>query len=104
MVGLLNLGSIALGIVAWMLPITSLMRFKKSNNSNWAIHSVLSISACAISLFFQIGYSNHLVNIEDWSALMDTTGAVVFASVVLLVVTLMLNLVSAVINNKGTKI
>lgn len=104
MVGLLNLGSIVLGLVAWMLPIASLMRFKKNNNSNWAIHSILSISACAISLFFQIGYSNHLVNIEDWSALMDTTGAVVIVSGVLLVVTLLLNLVSAVIYNKGTNI
>jgi cytochrome c oxidase subunit 4 len=104
MIGLLNVGSIALGLVAWIFPLASLMRFKKKNNDNWAIHSILSISACAVSLFFQIIYSNHLVKIEDWSALMDTTGAVVFVSSVLLVVTFLLNLVTMVLNNKGTKI
>jgi cytochrome c oxidase subunit 4 len=96
-VGLFNVGSIALGLVAWMLPIVSLMRFKKKNNDNWAILSIMSISACAVSLFFQINYNNHLVRIEDWSALMDTTGAVVFVSGVLLVVTLLLNLVTVVV-------
>ncbi|MDP3387318.1 MAG: hypothetical protein Q8S24_08790 [Eubacteriales bacterium] len=101
MVGLLNVGSIALGLVAWILPIASLMRFKKQNNHNWAILSIVSISACAISLFFQIIYNNHLVKIEDWSALMDTTGAVVFVSGVLLVVTLLLNILTAAVYNKG---
>jgi cytochrome c oxidase subunit 4 len=103
-VGLFNVGSIALGLVAWMLPIVSLMRFKKKNNDKWAILSIMSISACAVSLFFQIVYSNHLVKIEDWSALMDTTGAVVFVSSVLLVVTFLLNLVTVVVYNNGTKI
>lgn len=97
MVGLLNVGSIVLGLVAWILPISSLMRFKKKNNSNWAILSILSISACAISLLFQIIYSNHLVKIEDWSALMDTMGAVVFVSGILLVVTICLNIFTAVV-------
>ncbi len=34
---------------------------------------------------------NNLVKIEDWSALMDTTDAVVFVSAVLLIVTIILN-------------
>ncbi|HAE41415.1 MAG TPA: hypothetical protein DCG34_00660 [Clostridiales bacterium] len=94
MAGLLNVGSIALGLLAWILPISNMMRVKNSRNSKWFITSILSISACAVSLFFQIIYNNHLVKTEDWSALMDTRSAVVFASGVLLVVTLMLNLVN----------
>jgi len=36
-------------------------------------------------------YTKHLVDINDWSALMDTQGAVVFAASVLLVITIVLN-------------
>lgn len=88
MVGLLNLGSLVLGLIAWTLPLVNLMRYRK----NWVILSIMSISACAISLCFQIFYNYHLVNIEDWAALMDTTGAVVLVSVVLVTVTLLLNI------------
>lgn len=104
MAGLLNVGSIVLGLVAWTLPLASLMRFKKNNHSNWVVLSMLSFSACAISLFFQIIYNNHLVKIEDWSALMDTMDAVAFVSGVLLVITLLLNIFTAVVNSKKTKI
>ncbi|WP_306421063.1 hypothetical protein [Halalkalibacter sp. APA_J-10(15)] len=62
-------------------------------------HSVLtlivtSISACAISLCFQIFSINHLVTIEDWSALMDTLA---FVAAVLLIVTIILNVINLLI-------
>ena len=71
--------------------------YKKRDNKNWAILSILSISACAISLYFQIFYNNYLVKIEDWSALMDTTGAVAFISAILLVGTIILNTINLMI-------
>ncbi|GAA0339646.1 hypothetical protein GCM10008967_32510 [Bacillus carboniphilus] len=92
MVGLLNLGSIVLGLIAWTLPLVNLMRYRK----NWVILSIMSISACAISLCLQIFYNYHLVKIEDWAALLDITGAVVLASVVLVIVTLLLNIFTLV--------
>ena len=87
----LNPCSLLLGLIAWFLPIISLARRKKAKNQNWIIYSMSSVSACAISLFMQILYQNHLSNIEDWSAISDTSGGLVFVSSVLLVTTLILN-------------
>lgn len=97
MVGLLNVGSLVLGLIAWILPVVALMRFNKQEHRNWATIAIMSLSACAISLFFQIYYNYHLVQIEDWTALMDTTGAVVYAATVLLIVTLLLNVITLIV-------
>ncbi|AFS78964.1 hypothetical protein Curi_c19600 [Gottschalkia acidurici 9a] len=93
MIGLLNLGSLILGLVAWILPAINIVH----DNRNWFTLSTISMSACAISLCFQIFYNNHLVKIEDWSALMDTTGALVFVASVLLIVTIILNAITLII-------
>lgn len=87
----LNVGSLVLGLIAWILPIVNLTRYDKHGNRNWIVLSIISISACAIALYFQIIYSNHLVKVEDWSALMDTSAAVESVSAVLLIVTILLN-------------
>lgn len=100
--GLLNVGSLVLGLIAWLLPIINMAKSKKRNHDNWAVLSVMSISACAISLCLQIFYNNHLVKIEDWSALMDTTGAVTFVSAVLLTVTIILNAITLIIYRNRT--
>lgn len=89
--GWLNVGSLVLGLIAWILPIVNLTSYDKHNNRNWIVLSIMSISACAIALCFQIIYNNHLVKIEDWSALMDTSGALASVSAVLLIVTILLN-------------
>ncbi|TYS16611.1 hypothetical protein FZC78_11500 [Rossellomorea vietnamensis] len=93
MFSMLNLGSLILGCIAWILPFVCIMGYRKKDLKTWGTSAVLSISACAISLCFQIIYQNHLVNIEDWSAIMDTSGALVFVSVVLVSVTILLNAV-----------
>lgn len=56
---------------------------------------MVSGTACALALLFQLVYNWHLVAIGDWSALMDTTGAVVKVSVVLVAVTAGLNALAA---------
>lgn len=100
MIGLLNVGSLVLGLIAWILPGVNLMWHKKQDHKNWIAFSMISISACAISLCFQILYNFHLVKMEDWSALMDTTGAMVFAASVLLIVTIILNTMTLIIYRK----
>ncbi len=95
--GLLNLGSLVLGLIAWILPVVNLVKHDKANHRSWAVYSVTSVSACATSLYMQIFYQNFLVRLEDWSALMDTSSAVAFVSATLLVVTIVLNAVSFVI-------
>ncbi|MGP4072982.1 hypothetical protein ACTWQB_10570 [Piscibacillus sp. B03] len=87
----LNIGSLILGVVAWFIPIIALVYDKQRESSNLAVLAFMSISACAVALFFQIIYQNHLVRIEDWAAIMDTTGALVKVGAVLLLVTLVLN-------------
>jgi cytochrome c oxidase subunit 4 len=87
----LNLGSLLLGLVAWFLPIISLARRKKAKNQNWIIYSMSSVSVCAISLYMQILYQNHLANIGDWSAISDILPGLVFVSSLLLATTIVLN-------------
>ena len=94
---LLNVGSLVLGLIAWILPVVNLGRYKKDYNKNWVALSITSISACAISLCFQVFYTYHLVKNEDWSALMDTTGAIAFVAAVLLIVTILLNAINLIV-------
>lgn len=102
MIDWLNIGSLVIGLIAWILPVVNLMRYKKHYNKIWVALSIMSFSACAISLCFQIFYTYHLVKIEDWSALMDTTGAVAFGAVVLLIVTIVLNSITLIVYRDRT--
>ncbi|MEL7657284.1 MAG: hypothetical protein AAGU75_15430 [Bacillota bacterium] len=95
--GWLNLGSLVLGLIAWILPVVNLAQHNKADHRNWVVFSVASISACAISLCMQIFYTDHLVKIEDWSALMDTSHAVALVATLLLVVTIILNAITLVV-------
>ncbi|TMU87028.1 hypothetical protein FGG79_02485 [Bacillus sp. BHET2] len=97
MIGLLNLGSLLLGLLAWILPVINLMRFRGNEHRRGVAFSVLSMSACAISLCFQMFYHYHLVIIEDWSALMDITGVMVTIASVLLIGTVGLNTMTLIL-------
>jgi len=92
----LNLGSLILGLVAWILPVVNLAKRNKIEHIKWYISIFLSLSTCAIALLLQILYNAYLVVIEDWSALMDISRAVVIASSVLILVTLTLNIITLV--------
>ncbi|WP_243120522.1 hypothetical protein [Pelotomaculum sp. FP] len=95
--GWLNLGSLVLGLIAWILPVVNLVRHNKADRRNWVVFSVASVSTCAISLCMQIFYTDHLVKIEDWSALMDTSHAVALVATLLLAVTIILNVITLVV-------
>ncbi|RDW18207.1 hypothetical protein CWR48_11510 [Oceanobacillus arenosus] len=100
MIALLNLGSLILGLIAWALPVINLARYEKSNNRYWVFLSIMSISACAISLCFQIYSTYDRVKSEDWSALMDTMEATATVSAILLIFTILLNAVTLVLYRK----
>ena len=87
--GWMNLASLALGLLAWMLPVAAMIRPR-------ALHPALplvcvSFAACAAALYLQLRYHAHLSRIEDVGAFLDTAQAAAFASAVLLCVTLALN-------------
>lgn len=100
--GWLNIGSLVLGLIAWIIPVMNLLRCKNRKNMKWVVLSIISISACAISICFQIFYSYHLVKIEDWSALMDTIGTVASVSAILVIVTILLNALTLILHRNST--
>ena len=99
--GLLNLGSLILGLIAWVLPVVNLVKRRKIEDKRWIVFTMASIFACSISLYMQILYSRYLVGIEDLAALMDTSCAVVRAAAVLLLGTAILNIFSFINCSRG---
>lgn len=93
----LNIGSLLFGLVAWILPVIKLVQSNKTTDRRWPTFSAASVISCAASLYMQILYTDHLVQIEDWSALLDTSHAVAWVSAVLLIVTIILNVVTLVV-------
>jgi len=85
MYGWLNIASLALGLVAWLLPVWGI--FSKKIR----MVGTLSFFLCSVSLACQVFYTQHLVTISDWSAIEDTHFAVAFATAALLVGTIALN-------------
>ncbi|MCR8746903.1 hypothetical protein [Romboutsia lituseburensis] len=103
--GLLNIGSIVLGLIAFVLPVINLIRYNNSNNQYWFVFALMSIVSCMLSLGMQIFYINHLISLKDWTAIMDTINIVVFSAALLLVATTVLNGVTlfAYIGNRKKK-
>lgn len=96
----LNWGSLAFGLMAWIIPIFSIIRHNKSGVHH-SIMTLFSVGACAVALWFQIAYNNYLVATNDLSALMDTIGTLSWVAAVLLVVTISLNSISIAVNKKA---
>ena len=101
MIFLLTPASLILGLMAWILPGIYMSKYNKVEPKKGSLYIFLSLSACAISIFLQIIYNYYLVEIGDWSALMDTAGALVFASSSLLLVTLLLNTFAVITHLKS---
>ena len=91
MASMLNLGSFLFGLAALILPFSALVRRDKIRFGRCAALSAASAIACAAALCMQIFYTDHLVEIEDWSALMDTSHATALVAITLLLTTIALN-------------
>lgn len=97
MEGLINAGSLVLGLIAWILPAVNLAQHNKISSKRYAAFTVTSLSSCAIALCLQLFYTDHLVKIEDWSALLDTSHATALVATLLLVVTIVLNAIALLV-------
>lgn len=91
--GWLNIGSLILGLVAWYIPASRILSTNKKEG-HYSIEAMLSLTACATALWFQLAYNNYLVQIQDWSALADTTFTLNWVAAVLLIVTIALNIIN----------
>jgi cytochrome c oxidase subunit 4 len=86
-----NLGSVVFGLIAWGLPVFSLMLDNKQKRKHWSALCAVSISACSLAMKLQLNEVKYRVGIGDWSALEDTSGAVAAVSSILFTVTIVLN-------------
>lgn len=93
MIGWLNVCSLLLGAIAWILPAINISRYDKRSR-NWFNFIIVSISACSISLFLQICSFYKRVKAEDWSALMDTVSVIASVPAILLIGTILLNAIT----------
>ena len=96
---MLNLASVALGLIGWAIPVFQLGRMAKRKGGTGRYGHVLSMGACALALWCQIRYNEHLIDIEAWGAIVDTIDAVRKVALFLLVTTLVVNLVTAHMEN-----
>lgn len=85
-----NIASLVLGLAAWAVPIAVIARAKTKGCG----FSIVSFSACALSLVFQIFEIRNRTHLEDWSAIMDTIDTLSWVVVVLFTMTVVLNIVA----------
>lgn len=90
---LYNICSLLLGIFAWLLPLFS-VAIKEAKRAY--AFSTVSFILCACSLLMQFFEIGNRVSIGDFSAIMDTIRAVIIASVLLVSVTAILNLITLI--------
>ena len=88
---MLNLGSLILGACAWALAGLAIRAVKASASHR---NTLVSFSLCAGALVLQLFEMNRRVLLGDYAAIEDTIHAVVIASVVLVSVTMILNLMA----------
>ena len=90
---ILNIGSFTLGLIAWGLAFIAI-KSKKEKVSH--VFSVGSFSLCAVSLVLQILEIENRFAQRDFVAIEDTIGAVIFASIALVAVTIGLNVMAVI--------
>jgi len=88
---MLNIGSLILGVCAWLFAGMAIKAPKATLSLKY---TAASFASCAISLVLQLFEINRRVLFGDYAAIEDTIRAILFASVVLVSVTILLNLVA----------
>ena len=88
---MLNVVSIILGIWAWLFAGFAIATSKTPKAHK---NTLVSFSFCVSSLVFQLLEIKRRVFLGDFSAIEDTIQAVIIASVVLVVVTVVLNIIA----------
>lgn len=89
-----NLTSIGLGLVGWWLGMAGIAK----KGCPWCIF--FSMTACGAALVTQFYRIDKLVQLGDWSDLLDTTGALATVASLLLIITVILNLIALLRGSK----
>jgi len=83
------------GIIAIFIPLLSFFR-EDINSRKLSMLIVASLSCLAMSLLIVLLYLNHLTTITDFSALLDLSDFLTNYSLLLTIVTIILNIVSVI--------
>jgi hypothetical protein len=94
-IGLLNVGSLFLGLIAWGIPIVFLVKKPVPRNFFSTTYSTFSFLTCTLALLLQLMEQNYRITANDWAALLDLSDFVVFVSTTLVLVTIILNMLVA---------
>lgn len=94
---MLNIVSLVLGIGAWGVAAAAISKPSCSHKS-----TILSFALCAFSLVAQLLEISRRVNLGDYTAIEDTIRAVIIASIVLVVVTIILNIIALIKTKKNS--
>ena len=83
----LNLWSIILGLLAWLIGIWAIGKYKP-----WK--PTIGYFLCSVALLIQLFVIKHEAFSGDYAAIEDTIRAIIFAGVLMMAVTVILNLVA----------
>lgn len=86
----LNVGSVLFGVIALAVPVAAMI--KKVRRAKIGLCILISMGFCLMAVLFQMAYGNYRVEVQDWSALMDTAEAMLSLSAKLSLFTFLLNL------------
>ena len=86
-----NIASIISGICAWLFAGLAIAASRTVTAHK---NTLVIFSLCVISIVFQLLEINRRVLLDDFSAIEDTIQAVIIASVVLIAVTVILNIIA----------
>jgi hypothetical protein len=89
----LNSASLLFGLVALFYPIAYIIRHKKSKISIH-VYMMFSFLFMGLSFVFQLMTLQHLAQINDVVAILDTMDGIVIVSWILIIMTMILNLVA----------
>ena len=99
----LNLGSLLCGLAGWIVPCLGLWMGKGPSSGRQGMAAAVSLSLCGLALWLQQRYQQHLAEIQDWSATLDTSGAGTAVSAFLLITTALFNLLLLAAAGRGEK-
>ena len=85
-----NIGSLILGISAWLFAGLAIIVPETSKSHR---NTMASFSLCVFALLLQLFEINRRVLLGDYAAIEDTIHAILIASVALVFITIILNLI-----------
>lgn len=88
-----NMGSLIFGGISLVLPIYGMLRNPKRGHAYFKREQLrfMSLGACIMAVYFQLGYDNRLVANQDWVSLTDSSNETMWIVGLLIALVLLCN-------------